>query len=385
VEQQANTSFRTVLIGCGGMGRNQAKILDRLEEFELLAVCDINEDNARQAAEATGAKVYTDTTAMLAEVKPEIVAICTANDTHAALTIQAAQTPGVRGVYCEKPMATTLTDGRAMVKACKDAGVPLVINHQRRIGADLIEARRLMEDGAIGEIKLVRGQCAGDILSDGTHLIDSLMWLMGDPEAEWVFGQVHRPTPEQPDGEATGKGYDARSGFRFGHVIEAGGLGVFQTRGGPRVEVFCGDMRESGTAYQDYQIFGTGGRLWRTGDRYDPNLFIQDAEGGTWVAGSDEYTYKPIPTTDGQPGGWRPVDTPSRQGRGGIPEGYLRLARWILDGEPHPMAGEIALRGFEVLMGIYESARLNRKIELPFQQDRFPLELMIESGQFEQD
>ena len=44
------------------------------------------------------------------------------------------------------------------------------------------------------------------------------------------------------------------------------------------------------------------------------------------------------------------------------------------------MSGENALRGFEVIMAIYESARLHKKITLPLQQDRFPLELMVAEG-----
>jgi hypothetical protein len=52
----------------------------------------------------------------------------------------------------------------------------------------------------------------------------------------------------------------------------------------------------------------------------------------------------------------------------------------IRHGEPHPMNGDIALRHFEVLMAVYESARIAKKIIPPLGQDRFPLEVMIEDG-----
>ena len=374
------TPLKTVLVGCGSMGRNQAKILAKLDEFELVGVTDIDPANAARAAEATGAKVYADFAGMLAAEKPDTVTVCTCNDTHAALTIAAAQS-GVRGVYCEKPMATTLADARAMVVACREAGIPLVINHQRRIGADLLTARRLIEDGAIGEVRLIRGNCAGDILSDGTHLIDSILWLAGDASVQWVFGQVHRDLAVMAAKNTKMKRAD-EPGTRYGHVVESGGTAVIQLEGDVRVELCTGDLRDGRRAYQDYEVFGDAGRLWRTGDRHKPNLFIQDAEGGTWTAGLDEWTYKPVPTNGGALGAWRPVEIPENMPTAGIPGGYERFARMIHEGEEHPMSGETALRGHEIVMAIYESARLHRRIDLPLEQGRFPLELMIEAGVF---
>jgi hypothetical protein len=60
---------------------------------------------------------------------------------------------------------------------------------------------------------------------------------------------------------------------------------------------------------------------------------------------------------------------------------YCLFAQMVRIGAPHPMAGTIALRGFEVVMAIYESARLRRKITLPLQQERFPLELLVAAGE----
>ena len=70
---------------------------------------------------------------------------------------------------------------------------------------------------------------------------------------------------------------------------------------------------------------------------------------------------------------------------GGGPNGlmaasYLAMARSVHEGTPHPMSGDSALAGSEVLMAVYESARLNQRIELPLQQDEYPLKLMIEEG-----
>lgn len=380
--------LKAVLVGCGGMGSGQAKILKELEEFELAAVCDIDQARAEKAAGPANAKAYTDFAGMLAEEKPDTVSVCTANDTHAELTVRSAEA-GVKGVYCEKPMTTNMKDARAMVDACKTAGAALVINHQRRIQSDLVEMRRLVETGAIGEVRVIRGQCAGDILSDGTHLVDSIMWLAGDAPVEWVLGQVHRDMEAAKEvAEKRKKGRSDPPGFRFGHPVETGGFGVIGFESGLRAEIACGDMREERRTYQDYELFGDRGRLWRTGDSKKSNLFIQDRDGGTWTAETDEWAYKPVPAPEGERGDWRPVEPEPLFEGNAIAESYRRFARMIHqerpgpsgEGTEHSMSGEIAIRGFEVVMAIYESARLNRKIRMPLRQDRFPLEIMIEEG-----
>lgn len=237
--------LRAVLVGCGGMGGNQARILNRLKEFELVAVCDLDAEAAGRVAGENDVKPYADFGEMLEAERPDTVSVTTSNTSHAALTIQAAEF-GVLGVYCEKPMATNLKDARAMVAACRDRGIPLVINHQRRLGADLVEARRLIEAGAIGEIERARGNCGGDLLSDGTHLIDSLMWMLGDPQPKWAFGQIHREINDFMRQRAEQQGRRWEPGFRYGHHVENGVAGMFETETGVRVELLTGDMREEG-------------------------------------------------------------------------------------------------------------------------------------------
>ncbi len=379
----ADTSLKAVLVGCGGMGRGQAKIVAGTEGYALSAVCDAIEASAKAAGDELGAAVYTDYERMLAEQKPDVVAICTPNAAHAPQTIAAAAA-GVKAVYCEKPMAVGLGEARAMVEACEKNNVALVVNHQRRLGPDLTTARKLIDEGAIGEVKLVRANNAGDVLSDGTHAVDSVLWMLGDTDPKWVLGQVHREINcemrERAAAQSAKTGRTVEAGYRYGHPVENGGTAVVMTASDVRVEFFCGDMRDGYRAYQDYEVFGTKGRLWRTGDGVRPNLYIQDAKGGEWSAGVDEkWVYRPI-EHKGEPGTWRPVDLPDYPYKNAIQDGYLRLARHLRDGTPHPMSGRNALRGFEIVMAIYESARLRRKLSMPIAQEQFPLQLMVDEG-----
>jgi predicted dehydrogenase len=60
---------------------------------------------------------------------------------------------------------------------------------------------------------------------------------------------------------------------------------------------------------------------------------------------------------------------------------YEQFARMILEGADHPLSGASALKDLELVMAIYEAARLRDKIELPLQQEQFPLQVMIDEGQ----
>lgn len=351
--------LRGVVVGLQ-VGRGHAMAMARLPEFELAAVCDLDRAAAESLLERTGpVPIYDDYAAMLAAERPDVVAVCTPTALHYEQTIAAIEA-GARGVCCEKPMAVRPADARNMVARAEAAGVALMIAHQRRVQPDLRAARQLLESGAIGEPRLLRGQCAGDLLSDGTHLIDSLLYLAGDPEVVSVLGQLHRdPAARLPHGSN-------RPGYRYGHAVESGAMGLLELANGARMEIYCGDLRQGERPYQDYEVHGTTGRLWRCGDQLQPNLFVSDAAGGDAV------------TPPGPPGPWRAV--PDADPSDGRIESYRLFAPMIRNGSDHPMSARHALRGFEALTAIGESARLRRRLAVPCAQDEYPLDVMIAEG-----
>ena len=359
------------------MGKNQARILAEHPDFELRAVCDIDAARADETAGGLGVPAYTDFTAMLRETAPDTVSVTSHNASHAPLTSAAAEA-GVRGVYCEKPMATNMAEAHAMVNACRRTNTALVINHQRRLGADLGAMQRLVEQGAIGEVEFIRGDCGGDMLSDGTHLVDSILWLCGDRDVEWVYGGITREITDAMRERAAKRGDEP--GTRYGHPVESGATAIVQIKDGPRIELFTGELRTEFRHYQVYQVFGRKGSLWRTGDRSEPNLYISDQAGGGLETGLDDtFMLRPLAAAGNGRGLWRSVDIPlPAGGKELIAEGYSRFAQTIRTGADHPMCGGNALRGFEIVMAVYESARLRKRIDLPLEQDRFPLQLMLD-------
>lgn len=348
------------------MGANHARALAANPRTNLTALCDLDAELSRKAARecaeaANGPEpaLYNDFAGMLREARPDILGIATPNRFHCEMTL-AAVDAGVRAIYCEKPIAVDLGEARRMEHACREAGVPLIINHQRRTGPDFEWIRAQIEAGVIGEPYLVRGTCAGDLLSDGTHLIDSVLYLTSDVEWKWVFASHHR-SPGDDDNHArdgtSGGGFHAKAGWRFGHPIEEGMMMLFELETGLRVELLTGDLRQPGRPYHDIEIIGPQGSLWRSGDKADHNVFQRSGSGWEKVT-----AVEPIPTY------------------GLIGEAYDRTVDLVLSGKPdndHPMGVPYTMRGFELLMGAYESARTREVIRRPVTQEKYPLALEL--------
>lgn len=355
------TKIKVALVGCGRMGKQQATFLSSMEEYSLSAVCDISEEKAETFAKEFNTKYYTNFSEMLKKENPEAVVITTINSVHASQSIEAAKHKSVKGVYCEKPMATNMKDAKMMREVCLVEGVALVINHQRRIGDDLIRAKEIIDSGEIGNIQIVRGNCSGDILSDGTHLFDSMLFLSSDVEVDNVLGQVYM-----------GKEEDRI--FRFGHAVEKGSMSIINLKNGIRLEAFTGESKKQYSAYQDYEIVGSKGRIWRCGDKSIPdNLFISTGKEGTYKTDLVDWQMSPVFCGEGE---WKKV-TYDCKTVSNIEKGFRYFAESIREGKKHPMNADIAIRGFEIVMATYESARTNSKIALPLKQEEFPLELMI--------
>lgn len=353
----SDQALRAAIVGCGGMGRAHGSALASLPEFRVVAGCDLSNTLMQQFTETIpGTTGYTDYATMLHEERPDVVVIATNTAAHAPLTILAAEA-GVRGVYCEKPMAINLADGRAMVAACQRNSTALVVNHQRRTMPVFRTMRKLIDNGTIGDVELIRGSGGGDILSDGTHLVDTIRYFMHDAEVEWVFAQVYRDPPKVD--ELPSQGFKASGGWRYGHPVETGGMTILQFANGVRAELFTGTLLYKGGYYQDYQIFGTQGRLHRNNDWADPPLLIQTNTSN----------------------GWQPVPIEELNSEEARLWTFQQFARMVTDGAEHPLNGLSALKDLEIIMAIYESARLRTKITLPLDQPRFPLEIMIENGE----
>ncbi len=172
---------------------------------KIIAGCDINKARLERFGNKWKVnKLYTDYKEMLAKEKPDIVCVAVWTYLHKEMTIAAAKS-GVKGVFCEKPLALSSKDGRRMVEVCRKQGVTLAVNHERRYEQRYQKVREMIRAGRIGPIKTIIGNAlspggikapldkwgGGGYFHDGTHLIDLLHYYAGD--LKWISGFEDRP------------------------------------------------------------------------------------------------------------------------------------------------------------------------------------------------
>jgi predicted dehydrogenase len=189
--------LRAGIIGCTGIGREHAAGLSGLANVEVVAACDLNAAAAESLSEDMSdfwddITAYTDHTSMLAEESLDIVTVATGDNAHATLVVDAAQA-GVRGIFCEKPLATTIADADRMIAAVRDSGAILSVDHTRRWQPLWRRAyERVSREGAIGPVRCVIGALNGPramLFRNGTHLIDAICWFAGG-SPDWVFAHL---------------------------------------------------------------------------------------------------------------------------------------------------------------------------------------------------
>ena len=139
------------VIGCGKIAqvRHIPEYADN-KDAQLAGYYDLNLSRAADLAKKYGGKAYASVQELLAEADIDAVSVCTANYSHAEITIAALKAG--KHVLCEKPMATTLQDCEAMVKAARDAGRFLMLGHNQRLAKAHVKAKELIESGLIGDI-----------------------------------------------------------------------------------------------------------------------------------------------------------------------------------------------------------------------------------------
>ena len=138
------------IIGAGRIGKVHAATLAyRIPSARVLAIADIDLATAQQTAGQFCIPVAVDdAAAVLANKEIDAVLICASTDTHARLTIEAAQAG--KHIFCEKPIAHDLDEIDAVLAAVAQAGVKLQIGFNRRFDANFARVRQAIVAGEIG-------------------------------------------------------------------------------------------------------------------------------------------------------------------------------------------------------------------------------------------
>jgi predicted dehydrogenase len=190
-------------------------------DVDLVAVADVNRERAQQVAGNEGIPhAYDDWRSMLAEIKPDLVSICTPNVYHKEQTIAALQAGA--HVLCEKPLATCHADAVAMFEAADQASRRLFVCQSLRFYNNLVAAKEFVSMGRLGEVYFAEvtgmrrrgiptwGQfhmkehsAAGPVYDLGVHQLDALYWLLGNPKVKAVSSATYTKFGNRDEGLKT--------------------------------------------------------------------------------------------------------------------------------------------------------------------------------------
>lgn len=190
------------VIGCGMGGRLSMTALAASDRFELVAATDLA-PAARTKAEADypGLRTFADQRAMFAACPTDVVCVSTWAPSHQAVTLEALQLPGLRGILVEKPLGDTAAAGRAILEAVRSRGLPMAVPHGLLVAAHGAEILRLVKAGRIGALKLVEIEnCGWDIINAGIHWLNFFVALTGGEPVAQVLAACDCTTRTYRDG-----------------------------------------------------------------------------------------------------------------------------------------------------------------------------------------
>ncbi len=191
--------IKFAIVGCGRIAQRHAEHISK--RGQLVAVCDVVEDNAQKLANTYGAKAYTSYEDMLAhEPSIDVIAICSPNGLHAQHAIEGLKA-GFH-VLCEKPMGLSVKECGEMIQAAERANKRLFAIKQNRYNPPVAAVKDIIDAGKLGKVTSIQLSCfwnrntdyyanswkgtkdidGGTLFTQFSHFIDLLYWLIGDVE-----------------------------------------------------------------------------------------------------------------------------------------------------------------------------------------------------------
>jgi UDP-N-acetyl-2-amino-2-deoxyglucuronate dehydrogenase len=205
------------IIGCGRIAKRHAEQMKK--HGKLVAVCDVIEERATEMGKEYGARAYTSAEIMLLNEKDvNIVSVCSPNGLHAEHSIMSLNAH--KNVLCEKPLATSSKDAKAMMDAALRNNKKLFVVKQNRYNPPVAAVKEMLENDLLGNIFSFQINCfwnrpqqyylnswkgtkkldGGTLYTQFSHFIDLLYWLMGDVKSvKAIVSNLDHPEIEIED------------------------------------------------------------------------------------------------------------------------------------------------------------------------------------------
>lgn len=229
-----------------------AASLEEVHEAEVAGVWDDVPKRGRAAAKQFGVPFHANLDAFLASDMDAVI-ICAENVKHRELVERAAAAG--KWILCEKPLATTVADAKAMVACCKKAGVGLGTAFPCRYAAPLMAAQRLIASGEYGEVYAANctnngqfpgGWFADEALSGGgatmdhtVHVADLVRWITGREFTKVYCENGNFVRKDIPVDDMGSLHLEMEGGIQVSHIASWNRAKSFPTWGDVTMEIIC--------------------------------------------------------------------------------------------------------------------------------------------------
>lgn len=198
VKPITDRKIRLGFVGCGRISHKHFEaLLQHQNNIEVVAVCDVKNEKAQQAANQMNAIAYNEISGMLAKENLDVVTIATPNGLHPQHVMQIADS-GVH-VITEKPMAIKWADGVKMHQHCLSKKVQIFVIHQNRFNDTVVALHNALRQGRFGKIYMItsnvfwtrpqdyydkegdwhgtKSMDGGAYLTQASHYVDLMQWI----------------------------------------------------------------------------------------------------------------------------------------------------------------------------------------------------------------
>jgi len=341
---------RCGVIGTGGMGSGHCRMIQDIPEVELTAVCDIDPEVSKSVAAQYEVPGFTDHLKLLDSGLVDMVIIATPHYFHPPIAIDAFE----RGIHVmsEKPLAVTVSAADAVIAAWKKTNLKFGIMYQMRTEGRNIAARKLIDEGRLGEIYRTSmvmgwyrsqayyesggwratwtGEGGGVLINQSPHMLDLYTWLCGLPSkiTGGVATRIHDIEVED-EAYAVLEYPNGAHGYLHASVTEAPGV--------DRIEI-CGDRGK---------------------------LLLEDGKLRFWELETPikEFTRTCTEMWASPKAHEVPVEVPQEPSGHGVVT--RKFARSILYDEPMVVCGADGLNAVEMIDGIILSGKRGKPVSVP--------------------
>ena len=226
-------SYNIVIVGCGsiaGINDLSAKrnycthngAIRSIKNLNIAGCVDKDPLKAGKFSEIADCTTFTDIEQALQCTNPDVVAVCTPDDTHVEIAktiLNQRNTPKV--LFMEKPLCKTLSEYNQLKKAASKTSTLVVTNHSRRFDQRMNEIYEMIKNESLGRVKKVRATYYSGWLHNGTHLVDTLCYLFGDI-IEWTEVLSYSKSPYEGDDtlEVRGKFKNSDNAIHVDYIDE---------------------------------------------------------------------------------------------------------------------------------------------------------------------